>query len=51
MLQVADRKTEQVLVQEFDLAAIARRRVSWGLFRDRRPELYGAILTCDGGRC
>ncbi|AUX48791.1 uncharacterized protein SOCE26_103320 [Sorangium cellulosum] len=20
----------------------------WGLFRDRRPELYGALLTLDG---
>jgi N-carbamoylputrescine amidase len=48
MLQVADRHTEQVLVQRFDLAAIARRRVSWGLFRDRRPELYGPLMTSDG---
>jgi len=23
-------------------------RSSWGLFRDRRPELYGALLTLDG---
>lgn len=49
MLHVADRHTEQVLVQEFDLGAIARRRVSWGLFRDRRPELYGALFSSDGG--
>jgi N-carbamoylputrescine amidase len=48
MLQVADRHTEQVLVQQFDLAAIARRRVSWGLFRDRRPELYRSLMTSDG---
>ena len=48
MLQVADRHTEQVLVQSFDLAAIARRRVSWGLFRDRRPELYRPLMTSDG---
>lgn len=26
--------------------AVAR---SWGIFRDRRPDLYGAIGTLDGG--
>jgi N-carbamoylputrescine amidase len=24
-------------------------RAAWGLFRDRRPELYGALATADGG--
>lgn len=24
---------------------------SWGMFRDRRPELYGAIRTLDGASC
>jgi N-carbamoylputrescine amidase len=23
-------------------------RRSWGVFRDRRPELYGALMTLDG---
>jgi N-carbamoylputrescine amidase len=23
-------------------------RHSWGLFRDRRPDLYGPLLTLDG---
>lgn len=23
---------------------------SWGMFRDRRPDLYGAIATLDGSR-
>jgi len=23
-------------------------RAAWGLFRDRRPDLYGAITTLDG---
>ena len=27
----------------FDLDEIAKQRASWGLFRDRRPELYGAL--------
>jgi N-carbamoylputrescine amidase len=33
---------------DFDLPALADLRRSWGLFRDRRPELYGALLTKDG---
>jgi hypothetical protein len=24
-------------------------RLAWGLFRDRRPELYGVLQTKDGG--
>lgn len=37
------------LVHTFDLSEMARRRVGWGVFRDRRPELYGSIATLDGG--
>lgn len=48
MLQVADRSTEQVLVQRFDLDAIRKRRAAWGVFRDRRPEMYRALATSDG---
>jgi N-carbamoylputrescine amidase len=44
----ADRETEDVLVAELDLAAYAAERAAWGLFRDRRPEKYGALLTLDG---
>ena len=43
-----DRVEEGIRLKEFDLAAIADLRRSWGLFRDRRPELYGALLTLDG---
>lgn len=39
---------DQVVAWDFDLEAIKRERVSWGLFRDRRPDLYGAICTLDG---
>jgi agmatine/peptidylarginine deiminase len=38
------------LVHTFDLDDIARRRVGWGVFRDRRPELYWPIATLDGRR-
>ncbi|MDR3516931.1 MAG: N-carbamoylputrescine amidase [Azospirillaceae bacterium] len=46
----AGREGEAVLVAEFDLDAIAARRAAWGLFRDRRPELYRPLLSADGMR-
>ncbi|MDE2073427.1 MAG: N-carbamoylputrescine amidase, partial [Alphaproteobacteria bacterium] len=44
------RSAEGVIVASFDLDEIATMRASWGLFRDRRPELYGALLSHDGRR-
>jgi len=38
-----------VLVASFDRAELTQRRASWGFFRDRRPDLYAALLTGDGG--
>jgi len=32
----------------FDLEEIGRYRSYWGVFRDRRPERYGAFMTLDG---
>jgi N-carbamoylputrescine amidase len=37
------RTEEGVVTASFDLDEIHQARISWGLFRDRRPELYGAI--------
>jgi N-carbamoylputrescine amidase len=34
------REDEGVIVATFDLDEVARARASWGLFRDRRPDLY-----------
>ncbi|HEY3698341.1 MAG TPA: N-carbamoylputrescine amidase [Spongiibacteraceae bacterium] len=48
MLQTADRVSETVLVQSFDLDAIKTRRSAWGIFRDRRPDRYGILLGSDG---
>lgn len=45
-----DRVTEGVQVHTFDLDAIAQQRNWWGVFRDRRPEMYGTLLTSDGRR-
>jgi len=44
----ASRTEETVLTATFDLDAIAHIRASWGVFRDRRPDLYGPLLTLDG---
>ncbi len=44
----AGRDEEAVLTALFDLDAVREMRHSWGLFRDRRPDLYGALLTHDG---
>jgi N-carbamoylputrescine amidase len=35
-------------LQDFDLNAIGELRRAWGIFRDRRPELYGTLMTKDG---
>ena len=34
-----------VLIASFDLDAVHRARLGWGLFRDRRPELYGRLVA------
>jgi N-carbamoylputrescine amidase len=44
----AERSGDSVLTATFDLDRLATSRASWGLFRDRRPELYGPLLTLDG---
>ena len=43
-----DRETEGFITQTFDLDDLAKQRSYWGIFRDRRPELYGKIATLDG---
>lgn len=44
----AGRSEPGVITATFDLDAIAHQRRSWGVFRDRRPELYGPLLSLDG---
>jgi N-carbamoylputrescine amidase len=39
---------EAILVRSFDLDAMRRKRNGWGLFRDRRPDLYTVLMTLDG---
>lgn len=42
------REEEGIAIASFDLDDVAKMRASWGLFRDRRPELYGALGGHDG---
>ena len=44
----ADREEETVLTATFDLDAVRAMRLGWGVFRDRRPELYIPLITLDG---
>lgn len=43
ILEEGGRTEESVLLHTFDLAAIEDMRFGWGLFRDRRPEMYHGI--------
>lgn len=45
IVEEADRTTETLLVHTFDLDQTALRRREWGVFRDRRPEMYGILMT------
>ncbi|MEK5252159.1 MULTISPECIES: N-carbamoylputrescine amidase [Paenibacillus] len=44
----AGRDEQTVLVSEFDLDALEVGRIEWGVFRDRRPDLYKMIGSYDG---
>jgi len=44
----APREGEAVITATFDLDENAARRAAWGVFRDRRPDLYGALISLDG---
>lgn len=49
-MALANDKDEDVLIAEFDLEIIKMQRYSWGVFRDRRPDLYKVLLTLDGSK-
>ncbi len=48
IVKSADRTSECVLCAKIDLDAVRLYRRAWGVFRDRRPDLYGSLLTLDG---
>lgn len=41
----ASRDKEEILLYTFDLDEIYELRMSWGVFRDRRPELYQSMVN------
>jgi N-carbamoylputrescine amidase len=43
-----DRTHEGVATAAFDLDEVAKARAGWGLFRDRRPDLYQSLVSHDG---
>lgn len=48
VIERASRSEQAVLTAAFDLEEIAALRRSWGLFRDRRVDLYGRLQRLDG---
>ena len=48
LLAAADRAQETVITARFDLDGLEHQRLEWGIFRDRRPELYRLLVTSDG---
>ncbi|MCQ2496053.1 MAG: N-carbamoylputrescine amidase [Lachnospiraceae bacterium] len=43
ILENASRDKEEILLHSYDLDTIEENRLSWGLFRDRRPDCYKII--------
>ena len=43
IVEDASRNKEEILIHTYDLDEIAVNRMSWGIFRDRRPECYVKI--------
>ena len=44
VVEEMNREEEGFRIHEFDLKSINKERVSWGVFRDRRPETYKELL-------
>ena len=45
IIQEASAETSEVISTTFDLDQLAIERRQWGVFRDRRPSMYGTLLT------
>lgn len=44
------RTEENFAIAEFDLAEIDKKRIAWGVFRDRRPDLYKSLVKFDDSK-
>ena len=45
LVAAMDRDAQGVIAASFDLDFLAAHRAAWGFFRDRRPDLYGALTA------
>ena len=50
LVSEADRESEKIITYTFDLDLIKQYRRDWGVYRDRRTDLYNEILTLDGNK-
>ena len=50
ILKEASRDKEEILIAEVDIEKNHLFRRNWGLFRDRRTDLYKELLTLDGDK-
>ena len=44
----ANRDSQAIITASFDMDAVGKDRVAWGVYRDRRPDLYGPLMSLDG---
>ena len=44
VLKKAGRDTEEILITGYDFELLRSKRLEWGIFRDRRPEMYGKLV-------
>ena len=47
IVESLNREEEGLLIHSYDLDEIQKNRRDWGIFRDRRPEMYTPILKMD----
>ncbi|MGP4953519.1 nitrilase-related carbon-nitrogen hydrolase, partial [Psychrobacter sp. T6-1] len=45
IIKEASADKPEIISASFDLDKLARDRQQWGVFRDRRPSMYGTLLT------
>lgn len=50
IVESASRDKEEILVHTFDLDKTDKARRDWGIYRDRRPEMYHDILKMDASK-
>ena len=43
IIKAAERDSEEIIISDYDFEALRNIRLEWGVFRDRRPEMYGCL--------